>query len=68
MEKIEENGFGNGIKKNNGIKIKIQKPTTTKKHWNDCVKKKKNFKHHAKKKKQKFDIHVASILLKKKKW
>ena len=62
MEKIEENGFGSGIEENDRTKIGIQKPATVKKHQNNHAKKKKNFEHHVDKKKQKFDVHVASIL------
>ena len=54
--------FGSGIEENNKIKIKIQKPTAARKHQNNHAKKKQNFEHHTDKKKQKFDIHVASIL------
>ena len=67
MEEIKKNGFRNGIEKNDRTKIKIQKPTTAKKHQNNHAKKKQNFEHHANKKKQKFNVHVASILWEKKK-
>ena len=67
MEEIEESGFRNGIEKNDRIKIGVQGLAAIKKHWSDCVKKNKNFEHHVNRKKQKFDVHVTSILWKKKK-
>ena len=47
MKEIKENKFGNEIEKNDRIKVGIQKPTTTKKHWSNHAGKKQGFKHHA---------------------
>ena len=38
-----------------------------KKHWNDHAGKKQDFEHYVDRRKQEFDIHVASILWEKKK-
>ena len=62
MKEIKEDRFGGGIEEDDGIKIRIQESATTKKYWNNCVKRKQDFEHHVNKKKQKFDVHVASIL------
>ena len=62
MKEIKKNRFESGIKKNNGTKIKVQRPAVVRKHWNNHAKRKQGFEHHANKKKQEFDVHVASIL------
>ena len=67
IEEIKKNEFGSGIEKDNETKVRIQKPAAAKKHQNNHAKKEQGFEHHADKKKQKFDVHVASILWKKKK-
>ena len=67
IKKIEENEFGDGIEENNGIKIEIQKPAAVKKHWSDCVKKNKNFKHYVDKKNKNLMFMLPAFCKKKKK-
>ena len=67
IKEIKENGFRNKIKKNNEIKIRIQEPAAAKKHWSDCIGREQDFKHYVDRRKQEFDVHVASILWEKKK-
>ena len=62
MEEIEEDEFRSGIEKDDGIKIGIQRPATTKEHWSNCAEKKQDFEHYADGKGQEFNVHVASIL------
>ena len=43
VEEIKENRFGNGIEKNDEIRIRIQEPATMKEYWIDYLKKKQIF-------------------------